>query len=35
MVEYKQGKEIINTFNHIDEILFYLYDSVLLGTYTY
>ena len=27
MVEYKQGKEIINTFNHIDEILFYLYDN--------
>ena len=27
MVEYKQGKEIINTFNHIEEILFYLYDN--------
>ena len=27
MVEYKQGKEIVNTFNHIEEILFYLYDN--------
>lgn len=27
MVEYKQGKEIINTFNHIEEILFYSYDN--------